>query len=142
VCAGALTSCGDENVVDEVGVRIVKFPNGRSVRAEVMQTPDDLARGMMYRDSLPQGRGMLFVHPRPGPYTYWMFRVRVPLDIVFMDPAQRIVHIAAKTPPCTSDPKQCPQYGPDPPRPVQYVLELGGGEAAAYGLKPGDQLRF
>jgi uncharacterized membrane protein (UPF0127 family) len=139
----SLAGCGGgNNVVDEVGVRIVTFPNGGKVRAEVMINQDDLMRGMMYRDSLPAGRGMLFIHPKPAPQTYWMFRVRIPLDIVFMDANQRIVYIEVNAPPCEKEAKDCPQYGPKPPRPVQYVLELGGGQASRYGLKTGDLLRF
>jgi uncharacterized membrane protein (UPF0127 family) len=142
VCAGCSS---EENVVDEVGVRIVRFPGGESVRAEVMQTPGDMARGMMYRDSLAPDRGMLFVHQKPGHYPYWMYRVKIPLDIIFMDANQNIVHIARDTPPCQAEAreaKDCPHYAPDPPRPVQYVLELAGGQAKRYGLQPGDQLRF
>jgi uncharacterized membrane protein (UPF0127 family) len=138
-----LTACREEgNVVSELGVQIVTFPNGHSVRAEVMRTQDDLVRGMMYRDSLPAGRGMLFIHPKPVHSPYWMFRVRVPLDIIFMDSAQQIVHIQANAPPCNAPAKECPQYAPDPPRLVQYVLELPGGEAAKQGLQPGQRLRF
>jgi uncharacterized membrane protein (UPF0127 family) len=142
MCLG-LAGCGsDENVVDAVGVRIVRFPNGKKVRAEVMRTQDDMMRGMMYRKSLPEGQGMLFLHEKPGIYPYWMFRVEIPLDIIFMDERQRIVFISANAPPCPGQPKDCPKFAPDPPRLVQYVLELGGGQAERYGLKPGDTLTF
>jgi uncharacterized membrane protein (UPF0127 family) len=131
-----------ENVVNEVGVRIVRFPNGDKVIAEVMQTPADLGRGMMFRKSLPEGRGMLFLHAKPGPYTYWMYNVEIPLDMVFLDENRRIVHIERNAQPCKALPRECPNYGPNPPRLVQYILELAGGEAAKYGLKTGDTLRF
>jgi uncharacterized membrane protein (UPF0127 family) len=143
VCLLSAGCSSDENVVDAVGVRMVRFPNGRSVRAEVMTTQEELGRGMMYRDALPQGRGMLFVHSVPGNYSYFMYQVKIPLDLVFMDANQRVVYIEQNAPPCPSaKPTECKVYGPNPPRPVQYVLELGAGEAGRYGLKPGDQLRF
>jgi uncharacterized membrane protein (UPF0127 family) len=142
LCLALLACSSDENVVTEVGVRLVGLPNGDKVRAEVMQTQIDMTRGMMFRKSLDRGRGMLFVHGKPGPYTYWMYNVEIPLDLIFIDAGHRVVYIEHAAPPCRTAASQCPQYGPNPPRPVQYVLELGGGEAKRYGLKPGDALTF
>jgi uncharacterized protein len=130
----------DVTTVDEFGVRTVRFPNGKTVRAETMITPEDLARGMMYRDSLPAGRGMLFIHPQPGPVSYWMYNVRIPLDLVFMNPQRRIVHIERGAPPCRVQASDCPRYSPAAP--VQFVLELPAGDADRFGLKPGDNLTF
>jgi hypothetical protein len=139
----ALCGCDSvENVAHELGVRIVRFPNGGKVIAEVMQTPEDLGRGMMFRKSLPEGRGMLFLHAQPGPFKYWMYNVEIPLDIIFMDQNQRVVHIERNAQPCKAAAKDCPSYGPDPPRLVQYILEMGGGQAERYGVKSGDTLRF
>jgi uncharacterized membrane protein (UPF0127 family) len=139
----ALCGCeSGENVTREFGVRIVRFPNGGKVTAEVMQSPEELGRGMMFRKSLTEGRGMLFLHAQPGPFTYWMYNVEIPLDMIFMDQSQRVVHIERNAQPCKTAAKDCPQYGPDPPRLVQYILELGGGQAERYGLKTGDTLRF
>jgi len=121
-------------------VRQVTLPNGAHINAEVMIHPDDMARGMMFRDALPDGEGMLFIHPRPGRYGYWMYNVRIPLDIIWMDDERRIVEIAAETPPCLGEASQCPSYGGT--MDSQFVLELGGGQAARHGLKPGDRIAF
>ena len=91
---------------------------------------------------LPQGEFARFLHDKPAVHTYWMYNVEIPLDLIFMDTNRRIVYIEANAPPCRTAARDCPQYGPNPPRPVQYVLELGGGEAQRYGLKTGDALRF
>ncbi|HOL72477.1 MAG TPA: DUF192 domain-containing protein [Bryobacteraceae bacterium] len=138
----ALAGCGPKAVtLDEYQTTIVTFPNGKSVRAEMMLRDVDLMRGMMFRDSLPPDRGMLFFHARPGKYQYWMYQVRIPLDIVWMDRTRRIVEISANTPPCTSSKaSECPLYGGN--FEAQYVLELAGGMAAKYGLRVGDTLRF
>ena len=139
----ALSGChSGDNVVHEMGARIVRFPNGGKVVAEVMQSQVDLAKGMMFRKSLAEGRGMLFLHEKPAPHTYWMYNVEIPLDMIFLDAGQRIVHIERNAQPCRTVASQCPHYGPTPPRPVLYVLELGGGQAEKYGLKTGDTLRF
>jgi hypothetical protein len=130
----------DVKTVEEFGVRTVRFPNGKAIQAETMITPEDLARGMMYRDSLPSGRGMLFIHPQPGPVSYWMYNVRIPLDLVFMNSQRRIVHIERSVPPCRVEASGCPRYGPV--EPVQFVLELPAGDAGRFGLKRGDNLTF
>jgi uncharacterized membrane protein (UPF0127 family) len=136
-CAG----CGpDTTGVEELRLRKVTLPDGQQIRAEVMIKNDEMARGMMYRDSLPKGRGMLFIHTKSAPYRYWMHDVKFPLDIIFMDEARKIVEISADTPPCTSDPKECPVYGGH--HDEQFVLELGAGEARRLGLQTGQSLTF
>jgi hypothetical protein len=84
---------------------------------------------------------MLFIHDKPGTYGYWMYQVKIPLDIIWMDRTETIVEISANTPPCPSkSARECPTYGGT--KSAQYVLELGGGMASKYGLKAGDTLRF
>jgi uncharacterized membrane protein (UPF0127 family) len=137
----ALAGCGPKPVtLEDYNTRLVTLPGGRQIRAEVMATEQDMARGMMFRDSLAPDRGMLFLHQATGNYSYWMFQVRIPLDIIWMDSDHRIVEIAANTPPCKTGASQCPSYGGH--FPAHYVLELGGGMAARYGLKIGDTLGF
>ncbi|MCS6954371.1 MAG: DUF192 domain-containing protein [Bryobacterales bacterium] len=134
-------NCGPRPVtLEEYHTRLVTLPGGQRIRAEVMIHPTDMMRGMMFRDSLPPDRGMLFIHPEPGPYTYWMYQVRIPLDIIWMDSSRTILEISANTPPCLKPASECPHYGGNPR--TRYVLELAGGMAAKYGLKVGDTLSF
>jgi hypothetical protein len=126
--------------MDDLQSAIVILPGGQRIKAERMVLTSDLARGMMFRDSLAPDRGMLFFHQKEGLYTYWMYQTRIPLDIIWMDRFRRIVEISADTPPCTTAASQCAHYGGH--RPALYVLELAGGMAARYGLKVGDILDF
>ena len=71
---------------------------------------------------------MLFIHRQASPYQYWMYQVKIPLDMIFMDAKHRVLGIAANVPPCRTKASECPQYGGYPG--TQFVLELGGGEAA------------
>ncbi len=136
-----LAGCGSKpTALDDYGTRLVTFPNRKQVRAEVMIDPQDLARGMMFRDSLAPDRGMLFFHREPGNYPYWMYNVRIPLDMIWMTSDHHVVEIVANVPPCKSGPSDCPNYGGHVR--AQYVLELAGGMAAKYGLKDGDTLEF
>jgi uncharacterized membrane protein (UPF0127 family) len=139
VCCG----CGrkaDNGVVEPLNTRLVSLPDGTEIRAEVLINPTEMARGMMYRDPLPQGRGLLFVHQRPDYYRYWMSNVKAPLDIIFMDAGRQIVEISADTPPCTTKPADCLLYGGH--HLAQYVLELRAGEASRLGLHTGQKLSF
>ena len=47
--------------VEDLKTRLVILPDGREIRAEVLIQPSEMARGMMYREPLPQGRGLLFI---------------------------------------------------------------------------------
>ena len=137
----AVVACGTKPAsLEDINTRLVTLPNGRGIRCEVMTADEDMMRGMMFRDSLAPDRGMLFVHRQPGNYPYWMFQVRIPLDMIWLDGDRKIVEIAADTPPCRTAARQCPSYGGHSR--AQYVLELAGGMTAKYGLKSGDRLEF
>jgi len=139
----ALCSCSTDSgtsPTESLDTREVTMPDGRKVRAEVMIKPVDLQRGLMFRESLPEGRGALFIHRQASPYQYWMYQVKIPLDIIFMDAKHRVVGIAANVPPCQTKASDCPQYGGYAG--TQYVLELAGGQAARYGVQTGQFLAF
>ena len=48
--------------VEDFNARSITLPDGTVVKAEVMTHPTDMARGMMFRDTFPEGRAMLFIH--------------------------------------------------------------------------------
>ncbi len=141
VLAVTSVSCSTEpESVANLNTRTVTLPGGQKIQAEVMLLEMDMMRGMMFRDSLAPDRGMLFVHPQAGNYNYWMYQVKIPLDIIWMDTDHRIVEISPNTPPCTTNASDCAHYGGKAKS--QFVLELAGGMAAKYGLKVGDAVRF
>ena len=116
----------------------VTLPNGKRILAESVRTETMMMRGMMFRDSLAEDRGMLFTHGEPGNFSYWMFQVRIPLDIVWLGSSRRIVEIIENAPPCAAKP--CPGYGGK--EKALYILELAGGSAKRNNLQVGDALRF
>ncbi len=141
VSAILLAGCGNKTVSwDEFHSRTVTLPDNKKIVAEVMTTQQEMARGMMFRDTLAENRGMLFIHAEPGRYGYWMYQVRIPLDIIWMDENRRIVEIAPNVPGCEGPPEKCRSYGGVVRS--MYVLELAGGVAAKHALKVGDTLRF
>ncbi len=112
---------------------------GHRYGVEVADDDAERARGLMFRDELAADRGMLFIHERMEPQSYWMKDTRIPLGILYFDDARRLVSQQRDVPPCTLG-DACPPYPSDAP--ARYVLELNAGEAARLGLRDGAQLHF
>lgn len=136
----AACSGGQPDSLAELNTIAVRLPNGAQIRAEMMTHPTDHARGMKFRDALPEDRGMLFIYMEEGNYRFWMYEVKIPLDIIWMDRNRKIVQIIHQCPPCPGPEPTCPVYGGD--FPAQYILELAGGVAKKQNLKPGMTLQF
>jgi hypothetical protein len=109
---------------------------GQTIGLEVAQTPQQQAIGLMYRETLPDDRGMLFPFVPPRPASFWMKNVLISLDMVFVYDGE-IIAIARNVPPCETDP--CPTYGPGLQL-VDAVIELRGGRADELGLQVGDRV--
>lgn len=112
---------------------------GERFHVEVADDPQERARGLMFRDRLEPGRGMLFIHDREEPQAYWMKNTRIPLDILYFDASRRLVAQQRDVPPCASG-NACPPYPSGAP--ALYVLELNAGEATRLQLRDGTELRF
>lgn len=110
------------------------LPSGASFSLEVVADDASRARGYMGRDRVGPLEGMLFWYPEPGRFAFWMKNCRVPLDIVWLDSALRVVHVVAEARPCSPG-EDCPLH--EPPREARYVLEFAGGTAGKHGLGVG-----
>jgi uncharacterized membrane protein (UPF0127 family) len=119
------------------GPRVV-LPSGAVYAVEVVRTPEEQAQGLMFRESLPERTGMLFLFRDAAPHQFWMKNTMIPLDIVWLDDSGRVVFVSANTPPCRADP--CPNYGPTVPAPT--VLEIAGGMAAKEKVTVGSTIRL
>ena len=135
-------SCTPEKAVSlaDLNKREVKMPDGTVIVCETMTEKTEMMRGMMFRDQLPANRGLLFIHANAAQVPYYMYQVKIPLDIIWMDRTHTIVEIAPNTPPCSDgrQASQCPQYGGN--KVSQYVVEIGAGLAAKHGVKVGGHL--
>ncbi|GAA5004354.1 DUF192 domain-containing protein [Pseudoluteimonas lycopersici] len=112
---------------------------GQRYSVEVARTEAERDRGLMFRDELPAGHGMLFIHEQEGPLAYWMKNTRIPLDILFFDHDKRLVSQQRDVPPCDLG-DACPPYPSDAP--AIYVLELNAGEAERLRLENGATIEF
>ena len=124
---GAL-ACGD----DAVSLRGDWGETRFSV--ELADTPQARARGLMFRESMPRGAGMLFVYDRPQSVSFWMKNTLIPLDMLFADRTGTIrrIHSMAVPGDLTSIPG-----GDD----IFAVLEINGGLAKSYGIDVGSVMR-
>lgn len=108
--------------------------SGRHVfQVEVMRTPEQRARGLMFRRFMPADRGMLFDFEQTAPVSMWMQNTYIPLDMVFIRADGTVARIAEQTEPLST--RTIPSG-----EPVLSVLEVNGGVAARIGLKPGDRI--
>ena len=112
---------------------------GSRYAVELADDDAERARGLMFRDAMPEDAGMLFVHDREEPLAYWMKNTRIALDILYFDSRRRLVAQQRDVPPCVSG-NGCPSYPSGAP--ALYVLELNAGQAAKLGLKDGEELRL
>ena len=102
-----------------------------TVIAEVAATAEEREQGLMYREEVPDGTGMLFVFTDSRVRSFWMANTYVPLDIAYMDPSFRVVDIVAMEPLVTdSYPSSAPSM---------YGLEVRQGWFAEQGIAIGAQ---
>lgn len=119
---------------------LVMLPDGSTVHVELATTDPEREYGLMGRTSLPEGRGMLFVHEETADHGYWMYHCKIGLDIVWMDADHQIVELSPNTPPCRGKAATCPTYGGH--EPSKYVLELPVGSIRKHGLATGERIEF
>ena len=82
------------------GTLVLKTETGdHNFNIEVATTREEQALGLMFRRSLPENAGMLFIYERPQPAAMWMKNTLIPLDMVFIAPDGRVLRIEANTEP-------------------------------------------
>lgn len=150
LCAGLILisiSCGNEPEAENglpagaLGtLETILFEiRGVPVEIEVAVTPQEQQQGLMYRDSMPENHGMLFVYPQPQYMSFWMKNTRIPLSIAFIREDGVISNIEDME----------PQKGPLVPseryvsrQKSLYALEMNQGWFDKHGVKEGDQLEL
>ena len=105
-----------------------------TVRAEVANTAETRGQGLMYRDAVPDGTGMLFVFDREAERSFWMQNTYVALDVAFIDADFRVVDIQQMEPETTDV--------HDGARPAMFALEVRQGWFAEKGIEIGDRCQL
>lgn len=115
----------------------VRFENGGVVFAEVADEPEEWEIGLMFRNTLDDDTGMIFIFDKEDYYSFWMKNTRIPLDMIWISEDKRVVDIKEAIP-CIDDP--CASY--KPAGKAKYVLEVNQGFAENNEIKIGDKVDF
>lgn len=91
--------------------------------------------GLMYRNSIKDSQGMLFVFPNEAPRSFYMKNTRIPLDIIYISADSTIVSFQKNAKPF--DETSLPSNAN-----AKYVLEVNAGLSDAWNLKVGDKIDF
>ncbi len=105
---------------------------GKPISVEIADNGEERALGLMYRESMPESQGMLFVYENAEPRSFWMKNTRIPLSIAFLDTRGVIISI--------SDMKPLDTHGTASAGPAQYALEVNQGWYSRNGIKVGDKV--
>lgn len=105
---------------------------------EVADSEEARIRGLMFRESIPDNYGMLFVFDEEDIRSFWMKNTLIYLDIIYLNKNKRIVDMYINVAPCKKDP--CKNY--ISAKPAKYVLELKGNRVKDLNLKKGDFIFF
>lgn len=102
---------------------------------ELASSPDERAKGLMEREYLKPGKGMLFVFGAEGRHSFWMKNTKIRLDIIWINDDMEVVYISRNTEPCPEE-DEC--HSIDPTADASYVLEVNAGESD--GINIGDKV--
>jgi uncharacterized protein len=108
--------------------------DSESFAVELADSPDERARGLMFRTAMAPDAGMLFVYESPRSASFWMKNTLIPLDMIFADASGRVTHVHSNAVPGDLT----PIHGGAG---VLFVLEINGGLAERLGISPGAELR-
>jgi uncharacterized protein len=102
------------------------------ISAQIAQTPEQREIGLMFRPSMPQAEGMLFIFEQPSKQCFWMKNTLLPLTAAFVADDGAIVNLVDMQPQTTHS--HCSE------KPVRYVLEMNQGWFAKKGIKAGHKI--
>jgi uncharacterized membrane protein (UPF0127 family) len=102
---------------------------------EIADTPEKRAKGLMFRNHLPEMAGMLFLFDEAGPRSFWMKNTFISLDILYINADKSVVQIYENTQVKSTQSLICE-------KPALYVLELNGGTCEKLGVKEGDKIEY
>lgn len=111
--------------------------SGSSVKIDIQiaRTEFDRELGLMFRKSMSENQGMLFIFPDTRIRSFWMRNTVIPLDMIFVDSSKTILNIAKNTTPYSD--ASYTSSGP-----ARYVVEVNGGYTDRHMINPGDKINW
>ncbi len=115
-------------------LEIVTASGPHAFEVEVAQTPQEREKGLMFRRSMPQNRGMIFDFHKEDVVLMWMKNTYIPLDMIFVSSGGRVVSVTHEAAPMSETiiSSQAPAYA---------VIELNAGVAKEIGVAVGDSVQ-
>lgn len=108
-----------------------------TINVDLAITPDQQEKGLSIKNSLNDSQGMLFPFDKPGDYAFWMKDMKFPIDIIWINPQNKIVHIEKNLQPCIFF-LLCPSYSPHADS--KYVLEVNSNFTTRNNITVGDSV--
>ncbi len=108
---------------------------GPTYKVELARTSAEINKGLMYRTSLADDAGMLFIFSGDYNHYFYMANTYIPLDMVYISSKNVVVGVVANAKPLST-------ALITPPGPCHYVLEINGGQAAQKGIRKGDTVKI
>ncbi|UII75043.1 DUF192 domain-containing protein [Flagellimonas sp. HMM57] len=102
---------------------------------EIAESEYETQTGLMYRESMENHQGMLFIFPDVAMHSFYMKNTEFPLDIIYIDENLKIASFQKNAQPFN-------ETGLPSKVPVKYVLEINAGLSDTWGLEVGDIISF
>ena len=118
-----------------VFVRANEKDTVQSLDIEIAEDDAERSQGLMYRPSMPETRGMLFIFQTAEPQQFWMKNTVISLDIIYVGTDHKIISVQKHARPFSEDP--LPSEGS-----AMYVVEVNAGFCDKYKLGKGDVVKF
>jgi uncharacterized membrane protein (UPF0127 family) len=120
---------GELTFLDSSGTMTTK------INIQIANTEYDRELGLMFRKSMDENRGMLFIFPDTQARSFWMRNTVIPLDIIFIDDSKTVLNIAKNTTPYSD--VSYPSAGP-----AKYVVEVNGGFCDRHNIATGSKVNW
>ena len=133
-----LHSCKEQEIVAQQNTERSKYAiqiGKQTLQLELARTPNTRETGLMHRETIPRGEGMIFVFEHPQPQRFWMKNTRIPLDIGYFSADGKLKEVHRGRP---YDLSGMPSRAQD----LQFVVELNAGEFKRMGIGLGSRLNL
>ncbi len=118
----------------------VCFKDANCISVEIRDSDEERALGLMFRETMTDREGMLFIFDSDVSYPFWMKNMKIPIDIIFIDKYKKIISISANAIPCDKPDDQCELYYPLAE--YRYVVETVSGFSEKHKLESGQEVYF
>lgn len=142
-----LFSCGNESKESKIETAEIEFKKEaelylikstdtiKKLDIEIADTQYERETGLMYRKSMKENQGMLFIYPEEAMRSFYMKNTYIPLDIIYYSKDSTVVSFQENAKPL--DETALPSE-----KPAQFILELNAGKVKKWNIEVGDKIDF